>query len=152
MQIEIIQSVTDELVGAFARLLPQLNPHYSMPGREELEEIVASAACTLLAARDSAGSIAGVLTLVVFRTPTGVHAWIEDVVVDEMARGQGLGEALTRTGIEIAREKGARGVELTSRPAREAANRLYQRMGFKRRETNLYRLEFGVEKRSEERD
>ena len=77
----------------------------------------------------------------VFRTPAGVHAWIEDVVVDESARGQGMGEALTRAGIELAREKGARAVELTSRPAREAANRLYQRLGFKRRETNLYRME-----------
>ena len=143
MQIEMIQSVTDELVDAFARLLPQLNPHYVMPGRAELEEIVSSAACTLLAARDKVGNIAGVLALVVFRTPTGVHAWIEDVVVDEKARGQGMGEALTRAGIELAREKGARGVDLTSRPAREAANRLYQRLGFKRRETNLYRLEFG---------
>ena len=143
MQIEMIQSVTDELVDAFARLLPQLNPHYVMPGRVELDEIVSGGACTLLAARDNAGNIAGVLALVVFRTPTGVHAWIEDVVVDEKARGQGMGEALTRAGIELAREKGARGIDLTSRPAREAANRLYQRLGFKRRETNLYRLEFG---------
>ena len=143
MQIEIIQTVTDEVVDAFARLLPQLNPHYVMPGRAALEEIVSSEACTLVAARDGAGIIAGVLALVVFRTPTGVHAWIEDVVVDEKARGQGMGEALTRAGIDIAREKGAKGVELTSRPARESANRLYQRMGFKRRETNLYRLEIG---------
>jgi ribosomal protein S18 acetylase RimI-like enzyme len=77
---------------------------------------------------------------VVFHTPVGTHAWVEDVVVDEAARGQGVGEELTRAALLAAAEKGAQEVNLTSRPAREAANRLYQRMGFQRRETNLYRL------------
>jgi ribosomal protein S18 acetylase RimI-like enzyme len=80
------------------------------------------------------------LTLVIYSTPAGRHAWIEDVVVDEAFRGRQLGEALTREAIGMAREAGAKAVSLTSRPAREAANRLYQKMGFLRWETNLYRL------------
>ena len=78
-----------------------------------------------------------------FRIPSGVRAWIEDVVVDEAARGQGVGEALNREALRLAAEQGARTVELTSRPSREAANRLYQRLGFKMRETNVYRYELG---------
>jgi ribosomal protein S18 acetylase RimI-like enzyme len=87
------------------------------------------------------GRIAGTLTLVVFRIPTGVRAWIEDVVVDDSARGHGVGEALNNTAIDRAREKGAKTVDLTSRPSREAANRLYQRIGFEARETNVYRYD-----------
>ena len=83
----------------------------------------------------------GSLTLAQFRIPTGVGVWIEDVVVDEAARGQGTGEALVREGIRIAEEAGAKAVNLTSRPDRAAANRLYQRLGFEARTTNVYRLE-----------
>ena len=80
------------------------------------------------------------MTLVTFRIPTGLRAFIEDVVVDVSARREGIGEALTREAIAIARAKGARTIDLTSRPSREAANRLYQRLGFERRDTNVYRL------------
>ena len=90
-------------------------------------------------ARDGA-AVLGTLTLAVFRIPTGVRAWIEDVVVDEAARGRGIGEALTLHAVDVAREAGARSVELTSRPTREAANRLYRRLGFEERETNVLRL------------
>lgn len=140
MSIEIIHTVTDELVEAFTRLMPQLGPFHTPVEREDLEEIVASQASTILVARDEAGKIIGTLTLATFKTPAAMHAWIEDVVVDESARGHGVGEALTRAGIALAREKGAHAVELTSRPAREAANRLYRRLGFQLRQTNLYRL------------
>jgi len=85
--------------------------------------------------------IVGLLTLVVFRIPTGVRAWIEDVVVDESARGHGVGEALNRAALDDARRNGAKTVDLTSRPSRAAANRLYQRLGFVARETNVYRYE-----------
>jgi ribosomal protein S18 acetylase RimI-like enzyme len=74
-----------------------------------------------------------------FRIPTGVRAWIEDVVVDEEARGHGVGELLNRAALDLARELGAKTVDLTSRPSREAANRLYQRIGFVARDTNVYR-------------
>ncbi|MBV8984643.1 MAG: GNAT family N-acetyltransferase [Acidimicrobiia bacterium] len=135
------QSVDDELVDAFTRLIPQLSKSNPPPTRDELEELVRSEASHLLVARDDSGNIVGSLTLVVFRIPTAVRAWIEDVVVDESARGQGIGEALNREALRLAGELGARTVDLTSRPSREAANRLYQRIGFKPRETNVYRYE-----------
>lgn len=142
MAIEEIKCVDDELLEAFERLIPQLTVGTPAPGREQLEEIIQSPATILLVARDEQkdNRIVGVLTLVVFRAPTGVSALIEDVVVDQEARGRGWGEALTRTGITLAKERGAKRVDLTSTPRREAANRLYQRIGFVRWETNFYRL------------
>ena len=131
-------AVTDELVGAFARLVPQLSRSSPVPGEAELAEIVASPATVLLVARDG-DAIVGSLTLVLFRIPTGVRAWIEDVVVDESVRGRGVGEALSRDALRRAVAAGARTVDLTSRPSREAANRLYRRLGFERRDTNVYR-------------
>jgi ribosomal protein S18 acetylase RimI-like enzyme len=140
-EFEIMQAmhVDDELVEAFARLIPQLSGPDAIPSRAMLREIVEGPATTVLLARHRPSRrIVGTLTLVIFRVPTGVRAWIEDVVVDESMRGRGLGEALTRDAIRRAREQGARGIELTSRPSREAANRLYQRLGFTIRQTNLY--------------
>ena len=134
-------SVSDELVAALARLVPQLSSSAKPPGREELTEIVSSSSTTLLVARDDAGTIIGSLTLALFRTPTGTRAWIEDVVVDETTRGQGIGEALVQAAIRVATESGARTVDLTSRPSRDAANRLYEKVGFRRRETSVYRYE-----------
>ncbi len=139
VEIEPAREASAELVEAAARLLPQLSARASVPGRAELAEIVASAATELLLAR-SGGTIVGMLTLVWFRTPTGVHALVEDVVVDAAARGAGVGEALVRAALARARERGATAVDLTSRPQREAANRLYQRLGFEPRHTNLYRF------------
>jgi ribosomal protein S18 acetylase RimI-like enzyme len=100
--------------------------------------MVSSPASDVFVARVD-GNIVGSLTLVTFRIPTGIRAWIEDVVVDESARGHGVGEALNQAAIEEARRKGAVTVDLTSRPSREAANRLYQRIGFVQRDTNVYR-------------
>ncbi len=136
--VEEVIAVTDELVAAFARLVPQLSRSSPVPGHEELAEIVASPASVLLVARHG-GDIVGSLTLVLFRIPTGVRAWIEDVVVDESVRGQGVGEALSRDALRRATAAGARTVDLTSRPSREAANRLYRRLGFELRHTNVYR-------------
>jgi ribosomal protein S18 acetylase RimI-like enzyme len=134
-------TVSDELVAAFARLVPQLSTSAEPPSREQLEQIVASPAATVLLARDDSGQIIGSLTLVIFRTPTGSRAWIEDVVVDESARGQGAGEALVAEAIRLASDSGARTVDLTSRPSRESANRLYEKVGFQARETNVYRYD-----------
>lgn len=139
-EIEVHESlaVTDELVDAMQRLIPQLSSSNPPPGRAELEEIVASPATTLFVARDRA-AIVGALTLVAFRIPTGVRTRIEDVVVDETLRGRRVGERLSQAALERARSLGARSTDLTSRPSREAANRLYARMGFERRESNVYR-------------
>jgi ribosomal protein S18 acetylase RimI-like enzyme len=131
--------VTDELVEAFVRLIPQLSSSSPPTSRDELAAIVDSEASVLFVARDAAGRIVGSLTLVVFRIPTGLRAWIEDVVVDASARGAGAGEALVAAAIERAASVGSRTVDLTSRPSREAANRLYVRLGFESRTTNVYR-------------
>ena len=141
MSVEEARVADDELVDAFARLTPQLSRSNPAPTRAELDEIVRSDASRLLIARDDTGTIVGSLTLVLFRIPTAVRAWIEDVVVDESVRGQGIGEALNREALRIAKDAGARTVDLTSRPSREAANRLYQRLGFTQRDTNVYRIE-----------
>ncbi|MBV8979347.1 MAG: GNAT family N-acetyltransferase [Acidimicrobiia bacterium] len=141
VSVQEATAVDDDLVDAFTRLIPQLSRSNPPPSKDELDELVRSEASHLLVARDDNGGIVGSLTLVVFRIPTAVRAWIEDVVVDESARGQGVGEALNREALRLAGAHGARTVDLTSRPSREAANRLYQRIGFEPRETNVYRFE-----------
>jgi ribosomal protein S18 acetylase RimI-like enzyme len=138
VEIEVVREADDEVVAAFARLLPQLSTSAPSLDRDGIARVVASDANTLLAARVD-GRIAGTLTLVLFPLPTGLRAWIEDVVVDEGARGRGVGAALTTEALRLAEQAGARTVDLTSRPSREAANRLYQRLGFQLRESNVYR-------------
>jgi ribosomal protein S18 acetylase RimI-like enzyme len=140
LRIEPATELSDELVDAFSRLIPQLSERAAAPGRSELARILESPATTVLLARDG-GTIVGTLTLALFPIPTGLRAWIEDVVVDRGARGRGVGEALTREAIRLASEAGAQTVDLTSRPDRAAANRLYEKVGFRARETNVYRLE-----------
>ncbi|MEP6658864.1 MAG: GNAT family N-acetyltransferase [Acidimicrobiales bacterium] len=138
MEIEIVSEVTSELVAAFDRLIPQLSSSNPPPTMEELDDIVRSEPSRVFVARVG-GVIVGTLTLVVFRIPTGVRAWIEDVVVDSSARGAGVGERLNRAAVDEANRLGALTVDLTSRPNREAANRLYRRLGFVERATNVYR-------------
>ena len=142
VRVEECTEVDEELIVAMGSLIPQLSSSSPPPTRSELDEIVTSPATHLLVARDDTaeGAILGAMTLVVFRIPTGVRAWIEDVVVDSEARGRGVGEALNRAALELAARRGAKTVDLTSRPSREAANRLYQRIGFVQRETNVYRF------------
>jgi len=140
LTVEAATAVDDELVAAFERLIPQLSSSNPPPDREQLAEIVESPATVLLVARLD-GEIVGSLTLALFRIPTAMRAWIEDVVVDESARGQGVGELLNRAALDHARAAGAKTVDLTSRPTREAANRLYERLGFEPRDTNVYRYE-----------
>jgi ribosomal protein S18 acetylase RimI-like enzyme len=141
LSVEAAAHADEELVSAFTRLIPQLSSSSAPPSRDQLAEMIASPATTVFLARNDEGTIVGTLTLAVFRIPTAVRAWIEDVVVDESARGSGAGEALNRAALDTARQLGAKTVDLTSRPSREAANRLYQRLGFQRRETNVYRYD-----------
>ena len=141
IRIEEAAEVSEELMVAMAGLVGQLSRSSPPPSAAEVEEIVGSPGSFLLLARDADGTIVGTLTLALFRIPTGLRAWIEDVVVDQAARGRGVGAALTNAAIRLANHHGARTVDLTSRPDREAANRLYQRLGFVRRETNVYRFE-----------
>ena len=141
-QVSVVRvaSADDEVLNACHRLIPQLSSSSELIALSELREIVSSDASVLFVARVD-DKIVGLLTLVLFRIPTAVRAWIEDVVVDESARGKGVGEALSRAALEEARRRGAKTVDLTSRPSRDAANRLYQRIGFVARETNVYRYE-----------
>ncbi|MEV6926326.1 GNAT family N-acetyltransferase [Dactylosporangium sp. NPDC051485] len=141
MTVEILpaRDVDDELVAAFARLLPQLSRSAAPLDAAALRALVAWPGTHLLLARVD-GTIQGTLTLVTFPIPTGLRAWIEDVVVDGSARGRGVGAALTEEAIRVARAAGARTVDLTSRPSRGAANRLYERLGFERRDSTVYRL------------
>ncbi|MEW6864794.1 GNAT family N-acetyltransferase [Trueperella pyogenes] len=135
--IELATSATPELEAAFARLIPQLSSAQPMD-IEQIEQLIAQQAIDLLLYKDE-GEIQGMLTLVTFAIPTGVRAWIEDVVVDDAARGKGAGRALVEAACDLATKRGAKTVDLTSRPSREAANRLYQRCGFETRQTNVYR-------------
>lgn len=139
VDVSVCSEVTEEVVRAFGVLIPQLSRSNPAPSWDELDALVRSEASTLFVARVD-GRIVGSLTLAMFRIPTGVRAWIEDVVVDESARGHGVGEALNRAALDHARDNGAITVDLTSRPSREAANRLYKRMGFEHRDTNVYRF------------
>lgn len=140
VEISICETIDQSIVSAFALLIPQLSSSNPAPDGAALQRIVDHDATTLFLAH-LGGRIVGSLTLAVFPIPTGVRAWIEDVVVDEGVRGHGVGEELNRAALERARSLGAITVDLTSRPSREAANRLYKRLGFVERETNVYRFE-----------
>jgi ribosomal protein S18 acetylase RimI-like enzyme len=138
--VEEVEEVSSELAMRLRELVAQLSSSANAPTDDELQSIAASPATRLLLARDEDGAILGMLTLAVFRIPTGVRAWIEDVVVDEVARGRGVGRALTQRALDLSQAQGARTVELTSRKSRAAANGLYQQMGFAVRDTNVYRF------------
>jgi ribosomal protein S18 acetylase RimI-like enzyme len=139
--VEVVREATGEVTAAMRHLLPQLSTNAVQPDQAAVQRIVGSGATTLLAARLD-GQIVGFLALAMFPIPTGFRAWIEDVIVDESARGRGIGAALTRKAIELAEAAGARTVDLTSRPSREAAGRLYERIGFAARSTRIYRYSF----------
>ncbi|HET9089076.1 MAG TPA: GNAT family N-acetyltransferase [Acidimicrobiales bacterium] len=139
LTIEIVESATDEVRDALNSLVPQLSSRAVAIDNAKLASIIENPSLTLLVARES-GAILGTLTLAVFPIPSGEIAMIEDVVVDESARGLGAGEALVTAAIAHAASLGAREVDLTSRPSRKAANALYQKIGFEQRETNVYRF------------
>ena len=139
VQVEALADISDEVVAAFGRLLPQLSRSARPLTRADIAAISDSPAITVLLARCD-GTIAGMLTLAMFPLPTGLRAWIEDVVVDEEFRGRGAWAELTDAAVRIARAAGARTVDLTSRPSREAAGRLYERAGFQLRDSRVYRF------------
>jgi len=136
--IEQLTDVTDDVVDAFAMLLPQLSASAKPLDAAAIRAVVASPAVTVLLAR-SDDTIIGALSLVIFRIPTGVRAWIEDVVVDAAAGRKGVGTALVREAVDRASQAGARSVDLTTRPERVAAGNLYERAGFTQRDTRVYR-------------
>lgn len=145
MYISKLTEVDDHLANVFQELFPQLTTNHKPPSKEELKEIIDSD-CTILliSSEDKSGNqITGTLSLAFYKTPSGHHAWIEDVIVDEQYRGKGIGEALVKKALEIARERKAGLVNLTSMASRVAANKLYLKTGFEKRETNVYRYSIG---------
>lgn len=142
MQIDIVTKADEELYEAFQRLVPQLTNNNPPPSLNDLTALVRDSSSTLMVARTARGEIIGALTLTVYRVPTGIRSIIEDMIVDNSARGQGIGEALMKRAIDVAREKCAKNISLTSNSMREAANRLYLRVGFKKRESNAYIYKF----------
>jgi ribosomal protein S18 acetylase RimI-like enzyme len=140
--IEVLDQVTDEAVDAFGKLIPQLSSTAKPLDADALAAVISSPALTVLLARGEDGSIIGTLSLAMFPAPTGLRAWIEDVVVDQAAGRQGAGIALVRQALRIAEKAGARTVDLTTRPARKAAGGLYEKAGFEQRQTRVYRYTF----------
>lgn len=139
VRIETVTEATPEVHAALTRLLPQLNSQLPIPTMERMQAIVSDPAVTLLIARDRE-KIVGTTTVIVYTTPFWIKARLDEVVVDESVRGRGVGSALVKASLEVAREKGAQVAELQSGVQRQAANRLYPRMGFQLRETNVYRI------------
>lgn len=138
MKIYEAKAITDDIVRAFEKLIPQLSPNSPIPSKTDLVEIINSKNTILFIAEDEI--ILGTLTLSIYKTPTGNKVWIEDVVVDNDARGKAIGQKLTQYAINYVSKKGFKKIDLTSTPERVAANKLYQKMGFKKRKTNVYRL------------
>ena len=139
MAVELVEEFSEELLEAFSRLIPQLSSSAQALNAQQIKEFCEQEGVYLLVFRSEEGKILGMLSLATFKIPTGKRAWIEDVVVDSAARGQGAGQALVEAAVRPAKKVGAKTVDLTSRPTREAANRLYRRCGFKQRQTNVYR-------------
>ena len=141
MKIELFTQVDESTVDVFKRLMPQLTGKDEYPSLEELQRVIQSDERFLFFATEN-GEVIGTLTLVFYQLPSGLKAWIEDVIVDEHARGKGVATALLKHALQVARDKGSLKADLTSMPWRTAANRLYQKMGFKKRESNMYRYHF----------
>ena len=131
----------EELHAALQHLVPQLSRSNPPPSLDEVRAMLTHDAVTQFLARRDDGSIVGVSTLATFPIPTAVRAWVEDVIVDEASNNQGIGRQLLDAMVERARQLGAKTVDLTSRPTREAANHLYRSAGFDARDTNVYRIE-----------
>ena len=142
VSIRPVTEVTESLTDAYRVLLPQLSSSSNPPTGEALQRIIESDSAQILIAEDENGEILGTMTLIIFQIPTGIRAWIEDVVVDSSARGKGIGKKLNLAALELAKQAGAKTVDLTSRPARQEANQLYRSIGFAERETNVYRFSF----------
>lgn len=141
MRVETATEATPELQEAMARLLPQLNPRLTVPDLDRLQRLVADPAVTLLVARDG-DEIVGTTTVIVYTTPFWIKARLDEVVVDAGARGKGVGEALVKASLDVARARGVQVVELQSGrgPNREVAHRLYERLGFQIRDTDVFRI------------
>lgn len=140
MYIERITQIDESIVDAFKKLMPQLTGRDEYPSYDELNKVIESDNVHLCLAYDEHKRVIGTVTVVFVTIPTGEKAWIEDVIVDKDERGKGIGTALIWHALQIARDKGVTEIDLTSHPSRIAANKLYQKLGFEKRESNVYRF------------
>ena len=139
MEIKEITRFNERTFEAVSRLLPQLSSDAEILTRKYFKSILASESIHFFIAELDKGQIVGMLTIAVYRTPSGIKVWIEDVVVDEVHRGKGIGKELMLAAIDYSKSLGSKDIRLTSRPSRIAANELYLKLGFKKYETNFYR-------------
>ena len=139
VKIKLLDKITDDVLLAFKQLMPQLDENCVIPNKSYLLQIIQSSNTFIFIAEED-NIIVGTLTLLINQIPTGQKAWIEDVVVDSSLRGKGIGKSLIQHAIEFAKRKGIAKIDLTSRPERVAANELYKKLGFEKRDTNIYRL------------
>jgi ribosomal protein S18 acetylase RimI-like enzyme len=139
INISELTETSSSVLKSINELLPQLSSSAQVISMDRLSELVESDNTLIFIGTDESGQILGMLSLIVMKIPTGNKAWIEDVVVDQLARGKGMGKALMNHALEKAKELAVKSVDLTSRPSREKANMLYQSLGYQIRETNVYR-------------
>ena len=140
---EAVRRLDADLIDAVKRLIPQIAPAARTPGPWELDQIIKDPGTTLIVAREG-DDIVGMLSLHTFRATTGIHAWIQDLVVDQAAKGRNVSEILTKEAVKVAIQRGAHTAELRSQPSRTGASKLYERLGFERREAHLYRYRFST--------
>ncbi|MDG1139387.1 MAG: GNAT family N-acetyltransferase [Opitutales bacterium] len=136
-----VSAADEKTLGVINNLIPQLSQSATVINEVHLRKIVETGTTKLFLAQEK-DIVLGMLTLVLFSIPTGTKAWVEDVVVDQSARGKGVGVTLMNHALGVAKNSGATSVDLTSRPSREAANQLYKKLGFVTRETNVYRFKY----------
>ena len=140
MKVRRISRYSEDIFNAILRLLPQLSADAKLPTKELVKKMLNSKNSYLLVAELNDGNIIGMLTIGTYLIPSKMKVWIEDVVIDESYRGKGIGKELTLFAIEYSKSLGAEVIELTSKPARIEANKLYQHLGFVKHETNMYRI------------
>ena len=138
IEIREINRFSNRVFAATLSLLPQLAPDSALLTMDHFKRILKSKSTHLFIV-ELDNKIAGILTIATYDIPSGKKVWIEDVVVDELQRGKGIGKALMLFSINYAKSLGAKSIELTSSPSRVAANQLYQKIGFVIRETNVYK-------------
>ncbi|KIO75972.1 hypothetical protein TH53_17535 [Pedobacter lusitanus] len=140
MKIEEITNYTSEIKNTVAYFLKLLQGNSTGISDHQLQEIISSENSHLFFAINDHDVYMGMLTVGIYQSPTGKKAWIEDVVVDEAFRGQGVGQTLTTFAVRFARQHQVDLLALTSSPVRVAANNLYKKLGFQPKETNVYKM------------
>jgi ribosomal protein S18 acetylase RimI-like enzyme len=141
MEIKEITNYHDRTKIEIDSLLELLLNKKASISASALQEIISSDSSHLFFAFDENKNCMGMLTVGIYISPTGKKAWIEDVVVGERFRGKGIGEALVKYAIDFVKEQKVHLLTLTSRPARIAANKLYMKLGFVKKETNVYKMD-----------